>query len=184
MSRLHHSKTGQSIGLALLLLLSACSWNMPAPQQTVSKPQSNAIGPYPNFSGRLIVIDPSRRWQVSVDWQAKQAASGKLRLSHAFSSTVVDFRWTDSYMEIRDSKFPYWRHIEQQELTEHGIMLPPTQLASILLGDIPSHFHQKKQNTWESMNAGYLIRLHWQSESRKLTISDMKHGRIAKLIIQ
>jgi len=184
MRRLHRLKIVQSIGLALLLLLSACSWNMPAQQQTMSKQQSSAIGPYSNFSGRLIVIDPSRRWQVSVDWQADKAESGKLRLSHAFSSTVVDFRWTDAYMEIRDSKFPYWRHIEQQELTEHGIMLPPIQLASILLGNIPSHFHEKKQNTWESMDSGDLIRLHWQAESRKLTISDLKHGRIAKLIIQ
>lgn len=185
MIALSHLKSRAILALALLIALNACSLAIPTGQSTTDKPLAdNSIGPYPTFSGRLIVINPSRRWQVEVDWQAYTSESGKMRLSHAFSGTVVDFRWNNKDMEIRDNKSPYWRPIQQTELTEQGIVLPPNQLASILLGNIPSHFHQKKSNMWESKESGSLIRLLWQAELKKLTISDIQHGRIAKLMIQ
>jgi len=184
MSTFSHRPVMHGLCVALLVFLGACSVSIPANQSTaMHKPTSQKIGPFPAFSGRLIVINPSRRWQVEIDWQAYQPNTGKLRLNHAFSSTIVDFRWNNSHMEIRDNKFPYWRDIQQKELTEHGIMLPPNQLASILLGNIPSSFHQKKNDTWESKQSGSLIRLHWQPALKKLTISDIQHGRVAKLII-
>jgi len=141
------------------------------------------IGPYPSFSGRLLVLEPRRRWSVEIDWQAAIADSGKIRLIHALSGIVVDFRWSGTYMEIRDNKMPYWRYIPQQQLTEHGLVIPPQQLASILLGHMPDHFKQTKHDTWESKASGSLIRLRWQASYQKLTITDLKHGRIAKLII-
>jgi len=180
-----HFISYQSVCLALLISLSACSWNIPSDlHQSVAKTVTNTIGPYPTFSGRLIVINPSRRWQVEIDWQSYESESGKLRLNHAFSSTIVDFRWSNRHMEVRDNTTPYWRDIQPEELAEHGIVLPPSQLASILLGKMPAHFHQKKNNTWESKQSGSLIRLHWQAERQMLTISDIQHGRVAKLIIQ
>jgi len=181
----HLIKTKYILALALLIMLSACSLTTPIDQSATNKVLSgSSIGPYSNFSGRLIVINPSRRWQVDVDWHTYASESGKMRLSHAFSGTVVDFRWNHTKMEIRDNKSPYWRPIQQEVLTKHGIVLPPNQLASILLGKIPSHFHQKKNNMWESKQSGSLIRLLWQAELKKLTISDIKHGRVAKLMIQ
>jgi len=87
-------------------------------------------------------------------------------------------------MEVRDNRTPFWRDIQPAELAEHGIVLPPNQLASILLGNMPSHFHQKKNNMWESKQSGSLIRLQWQAERQMLTISDIQHGRVAKLLIQ
>jgi len=185
MSIFSYQRINKSLCFALLAILGACSWNIPVePTATVHKAASQHIGPFPSFSGRLIVINPSRRWQVEIDWQSYEPETGKLRLNHAFSSTIVDFRWSNSNMEVRDNTTPYWRDIEPEELAEYGIVLPPSQLASILLGKMPSHFHQKKSNMWESKQTGSLIRLHWQADLQKLTISDIQHGRIAKLIIQ
>ncbi|MBL4775192.1 MAG: hypothetical protein JKY87_03965 [Mariprofundus sp.] len=171
------------IGLAAILSLSACAWVTPILQSPTDKLTPISIGPYPVFSGRLLVTEPRRRWQVEIDWQAQQAETGTLRLSHALSGTVVDFRWQDSWMQIRDNQFPHWRNIQQQELAQHGLVIPPSQLASILLGHIPAHFIQKKHDTLESRASGSLIRLRWQSSAQKLTITDLKHGRTAKLII-
>jgi len=169
------------IMLACALALNACA--LLAPPTVPAKPTSS-IGPYSKFSGRLIVIQPSKRWQVAIDWQAQEPKHGQLRLSHAATATVIDFRWSDNDMEIRDNKFPYWRPIQQDELTTYGLVIPPQQLASILLNHIPQHYIEKKPGTWESKDSGSLIRIHWQADLKKLTISDIQHGRVAKLIIQ
>jgi len=171
------------ICLTLILSLQACAWITPILQPPTSKFIPISIGPYHSFSGRLLVSQPRKRWQVAIDWQAKIAETGKIRLSHSLSGAVVDFRWTATSMQIRDNQLPYWRYIQQQELAKHGLVIPPIQLASILLGHIPAHFIQKKHDTWESKASGDLIRLRWQSSLQKLTITDLKHGRIAKLII-
>jgi len=87
-------------------------------------------------------------------------------------------------MEIRDNQQPAWRPVEQAQLAEHGIVIPPQELAAILLGHMPAHFRQRTSNSWESNNGGKLIRLQWKQPSHKLTMSDIKHGRKATLIIQ
>ncbi len=175
--------------LSFILLLNACASLSAGKASNTSSAASKtsttlSIGPYASFSGRLIVFDPSRRWQVSIDWQATQVHTGKLRLTHALSGTVVDFRWADNRMQVRDDKAPYWRSIQQHELTELGIVLPPTQLASILLNQTPEHFHQIKTDTWESMDSGSPIRLRWQKKLHTLTINDVKQHRTARLIIK
>jgi len=176
--------TQRSLLLCLILLLNACASTSNTATVLKQATQRLSIGPYPSFSGRLIVFDTSRRWQVSIDWQATQAATGKLRLSHALSGTVVDFRWTENNMQVRDNKSPNWHPINQQKLTEYGIVLPPSQMASILLGQTPSHFLQIKHDTWESIASGSPIRVRWQDKLHTLTINDMKHHRTAKLIIK
>jgi len=87
-------------------------------------------------------------------------------------------------MEVRDNNAPFWRPIQQQELNKQGIILPPRQLASILLNQTPSHFHKIKHDTWESMESGSPIRLRWQAKLHTLTINDVQHHRTARLIIK
>jgi len=143
-----------------------------------------AIGPYASFSGRLIVIEPARRWQVLIQWKAEQAKRGWLRITHAATGTVVELRWQGKAMQIRDNNAPAWQPIGLAKLSKYGIVIPPQTLAAILLGHMPDHFIQKDEQTWESRQSGHLIRLRWQSNTHKLTMSDLKHGRKATLIIQ
>jgi len=165
--------------LLLTLLFSGCAKKI--------DPQSRpaiSIGPYSEFTGRLIVIETSRRWQTALDWKAESPEQGRLRLTHAATGTVVEFRWHNNFMEVRDNKNRYWKSINQSQLSQQGIVLPPQQLAAILLGNMPEHFTQKKTTEWESRASGSLIRLQWNPDTYRLTISDIQHGRRATLIIQ
>ncbi|ATX81371.1 Outer membrane lipoprotein LolB [Mariprofundus ferrinatatus] len=145
--------------------------------------QSTTIGPYSNFSGRLIVMEPTRRWQVVIQWRAERADRGDVRLTHAATGTVVEFRWAGRQMQVRDSNDHFWRAISADQLGSHGIVMPPQQLALILLGKMPSHFTEAKPDLWESRNSGHAIRLQWYAESKKLVMTDIKQGRQATLII-
>jgi len=170
------------LSLAAILALSGCtttSLHKPAVPVTPA-----SIGPYPSFSGRLIVIEPTKRWQVSLKWQANRPEHGWLRITHAATGVVVELRWQGKTLQIRDNQQPAWRHIELEKLSEHGIIIPPHELAAILLGQMPVHFKQKSEQIWESRQTGHLIRLRWQQGLRKLTITDMKYGRKAVLNIQ
>jgi hypothetical protein len=166
--------------VVLLLSFSSCAavWDK---QSSVNMP--SVIGPYGSFSGRLIVIEPARRWQVLLEWQAETAELGRVRLTHAATSTVVELQWQYEKIQVRNNKHPDWQTIGQQELAELGIVIPPQQLASILLGKMPAHFKRKNNNTWESRQTGGLVRLQWQASRQKLSLTDIKHGRQAMLFI-
>jgi len=146
------------------------------------------IGPYSRFSGRLIVMEPARRWQVSLMWRAIRPEQGWLRITHAATATVVELRWDVHGMTIHDNKHPLWRNIGMNELSAQGIVIPPQQLAAILLGKMPAQFKftgkRTGQQSWKSQQSGRIIKLRWQPEVRKLSITDMKHGRQAILVIQ
>jgi len=174
------SACSSTLIIAVLLSLSSCA-TVPDSQSTANVPA--AIGPYPDFSGRLIVIEPKRRWQVLLKWQAETAEQGKVRLTHAATNKVVELQWQDKQIQVRDNEHPDWQIIGQQKLTELGIVLPLQQLANILLGNIPAHFKHKNNNTWESRQTGSLIRLHWQANRQKLSMTDLKHGRQATLFV-
>ncbi|MDX8406175.1 MAG: lipoprotein insertase outer membrane protein LolB [Mariprofundus sp.] len=164
--------------LAAMLLLAACATPMtPALMQAAS-----SIGPYSLFSGRLIVIEPSRRWQVQIDWNAPTADQGRLRLTHAASNTIIEFRWQGVSMRVRDNHNSNWRAISADQLAEHGIVLPPQQLARILKGKMPATFQQTGPGQWQSND--HSVRLHWHNDSQRLVMTDIKHGRKATLIIQ
>ncbi len=167
--------------ITLLLNLSSCA-TVPNSQSAANVPA--AIGPYADFSGRLIVIEPKRRWQVLLKWQTETSEQGKVRLTHAATNRVVEVQWQHEHIQVRDNEHPDWQIIGQQKLMELGIVLPPQQLASILLGNIPAHFKQKSDNTWESRQTGGLIRLHWQASRQKLSMIDITHGRQATLLIE
>ncbi|ATX80338.1 hypothetical protein Ga0123461_1931 [Mariprofundus aestuarium] len=142
------------------------------------------IGPYSNFSARLIAIEPKRRWQVILQWHADTPERGDLRLTHAASGTIVEFRWFGKRMQSRDNHSRLWKEVDAAQLATQGMVIPPQQLASILLGEMPNHFIEKKPNLWESSASGSLIRLQWKASSKQLTMTDTKHGRQVKLLIQ
>lgn len=168
--------------IAALLQLGGCATT--SQYKPVESAAAISIGPYPAFSGRLIVIEPTKRWQVLLKWQADRPELGWLRITHAVTGTVVELRWQGEAMQIRDNREPDWRQIGLEQLSKHGIVIPPQALAAILLGHMPARFKQKDEQTWESRESGSLIRLRWQPQARKLTMTDMIHGRKATLIIQ
>ncbi len=147
-----------------------------------------AVGPYADFSGRLLVIEPHRRWQVLVQWHADSPDRGHLRLTHAASGSVIELRWQQQQMQMRSGTSPAWQRISPQQLAGEGIVLPPWQLARLLLGGIPEHFslrpaHEPGKAIWESRTVQGLLRLEWTAASRRLVMTDLARGRRATLII-
>jgi hypothetical protein len=165
------------IALGCLLLLNACA--------TIQQNGHGGIGPYAQFSGRLIVIEPGRRWQAVLDWRAHDPATGWMRLTHAASARIIELEWHGENMHIRDNRAgsPLWQPIGMEALAEHGIMLPPATLASILLGAMPPSFTVSGSNEWRGKLNSSFIRLRWQPDARRLTLTDISHGRRAILII-
>ncbi|MDQ6986403.1 MAG: hypothetical protein Q9M25_01205 [Mariprofundaceae bacterium] len=158
-----------------MLFISACASLPPSAE-------APAIGPYHNITARLLVIEPKRRWQVMLDWQA-QKTSGQARLVHAASGNIVELRWQKDDIRLRDNHAPNWRKINMQQLAEHGIVISPYSLSRFLAGQIPAGFRRKNANTWESKRGGKLIRVTWRNANKRLIISDIRHGRRATLII-
>jgi len=162
--------------IAAALLISACAT---LPDQGA---RHASIGPFPAFDGRLIVIEPTRRWQVIVHWQGERQ-QGAARFTHAASGRVAEIRWQGQTIELRDGENPYWRPIHNTQLAEHGIVLPPQQMAAILTGHLPASLHTKDNNRWEGRLQGSFIRLQWQPAEQRLELTDVTHGRRAILII-
>ena len=161
-----------------IMLASACA------KQPILPSEQSAIGPYYQFSARLIVIEPKHRWQVMLQWHADSADKGEARLTHAATGTVIELRWSDSHMQVRSTESRIWKPIDPAQLGSKGIVIPPQQLAAILQGEMPAHFIPMKQGLWESRDSGSPIRLQWTESLQKLTMTDIKHGRRATLLIQ
>jgi len=168
------------IYLFTILLLAACA----TPIKSTTSNTATGIGPFSIFSGRLIVIEPAHRWQALVDWDAPTPHQGALRLTHAASNTVIEFRWQGTARYIRDNSNKTWRPITPAQLAGHGIVIPPALLADILLGHMPAGFHANGPDQWEGRHNGSLIRLLWHADSRRLVMTDIAHGRQATLVIQ
>jgi len=162
--------------IAALLLFTACAT---LPQST----DAPGIGPYHAISARLLVMEPARRWQVMLDWQADTPSSGHARLTHAASGMVVELRWQRNDIRLRDSNSPEWRKVSTDQLAEHGIVVSPYTLSRFLAGQIPPGFRKTGLNSWESKRGGDLVRIGWQAEAQRLELSDIRHGRRATLII-
>jgi len=165
-----------SFGIAVLLLFTACAT---LPEQAGAP----GIGPYSAVSGRLLVMEPARRWQVMLDWKADSPSSGQARLTHAASGTVVELRWQGNDIRLRDSNAPDWRRVSPAQLAEHGIVISPYTLSRFLAGRIPSGFRKTGSNAWESRQDGAPLRVSWKPGEQRLEISDIRHGRRAILII-
>jgi len=169
-------KRALSAGL-IALLLSACV--------ATKRPDSEAsIGPFIKFSGRLIVIDEARRWQVLIDWNGNPEA-GEARLTHAASSRIIAINWSGQKILLRDNLEPEagWRTVSAQQLQAQGIIMPPQQIARILSGDIPSSFAYKGKGEWEGSFDDTRLHIQWFQENRRLQLTDVSHGRKAILSI-
>jgi len=169
--------------LALLLIFTAMLTSA-CVKQPVTTTEKTSIGPFSNFTARLIVIEPKRRWQVMLQWHADSPDRGDVRLTHAATGTVIELRWLDDQMQLRSTQSRMWEPIEAVQLGSQGIVIPPQQLASILLGQMPGHFINKQEGLWESRASGNPIRLQWTPSLHKLTMTDIKHGRRATMLIQ
>jgi len=162
--------------LATLLLLSSCA-SLPISEEAAG------IGPYRSLNARLLVIEPTRRWQVMLHWQADLASAGHARLTHAASGTVLELRWQRNDIQLRDSNAPDWRKVSMQQLAEHGIVVSPYVLSRFLAGRIPAGFRQSGPNAWERRQSGGIVRIHWFPQTQRLELSDIRHGRRATLMI-
>lgn len=159
-----------------MLLIGGCA--------VTKQPAETSIGPYTKFSGRLLVIDASRRWQVLIDWDGTPE-QGRVRLLHGASNRIVNIEWADHSIRFQDNLALQhgWRLISPQQLQELGIILPPQQIALILTGNLPPSFARRGDGEWEgNFNATHL-RIQWFPESRRLELTDVTHGRKAILTI-
>jgi len=164
--------------ILLTAIISGCATIQP------DEPPSS-IGPYQTFSGRLIVIEPNRRWQVLIHWNG-QPEQGEVRLTHAASNRIVLLSWHGAQMRISDNQNPTpgWRHVDNDQLHAMGIILPPQKLAMIFSGKIPSSLKEKEPNLWRGKIGNSLIRLKWINKRNRLEITDITHGREAILMIR
>lgn len=162
------------------LIVSACN-------KTFKSPQNVAIGPFESFEGRLLVMQPTRRWQVQIQWQGT-ANRGQVRLTHAASGRILYLRWQGKKMFSMDNQaatgLSGYHPIQQTELYERGLIIPPQQLANILHGRIPSALKPNGDNQWQGKLNGSLIRIQWLADKQKLTLEDITHGNTALLLIQ
>jgi len=151
----------------------------------VKQQSSTSIGPYNTFDGRLIVIEPKRRWQVTVQWNGTPD-EGTVRLIHAATQRIVELRWQSELMQLRDNQqMPQkWQNISREQLASHGIILPPQQLAEILAGQMPSALIEKNRGEWEGRIHGSFVKVKWLASNHRLEIMDISNGRQATLIIQ
>ena len=76
-----------------------------------------------------------------------------------------------------------WGAINEADLAAHGIVIPPRQLAAILLGHMPPAFRPIGPDRWQTTRRGHLIRIDWHPSARRLTLTDMKRGSRAMLLI-
>ncbi len=162
--------------LCACLLLTACAT---LPEST----QAPSIGPYRAISARLLVIEPTRRWQVMMDWQTDGPSSGRARLVHAASDTVIELRWRKNDIELRDNRSPRWRTVSPVQLARQGIVLTPYALSQFLAGRLPHGFRETGPDAWESRHGHTVIRVSWSAATQRLEVSDVRHGRQATLII-
>ncbi len=166
--------------LALLFLITACT-HKPMIQHT-SSPQDKI---WQRFDGKLLVIEPTRRWQVLIHWEA-DLTQGKTRLTHIATSRIIELKWNHKHTYIRDNQTQHgqWREINHDVLMQYGIVLPPQMLSKILHNQIPSSLQTKDHEMWQGKLYGNSIRLSWKHNRHQLIITDISHGRTAILRIQ
>ncbi len=161
--------------MVLTVFLAACA---KAPPETGRKS-------YAEFSARLMVIEPARRWQVLVDWRNNGKDRGWLRLTHALTGRIVELRWQERHLWLRDNQAAGtdWREINLNYLASYGIPLFPTDVARFLRGSAPDDFTRTGENMWAGKRLNSLIRVRWNQLRRILKITDIRNGKIAILII-
>jgi len=136
------------------------------------------------FQGSLLVFSPKHRFQVQIQWQA-DLQQGHARLTHPASGRVVELRWQNKLLSMRDNQLngQQWQTMTLEQLYDMGIVLPPWVLANILHRQIPKNLHSQGNNRWKGVLNHSVIQLHWQNNGHRLTMTDITHGRKAILRI-
>ena len=164
----------------LLLLLTACS----TLQQSVPIQDDSKCKPWYNFNGQLSILESTHRWQVLIHWQAN-LESGSARLTHAATGRIIELQWQGKQIQMRDNQTATtrWQPIQADTLMQYGIVLPPQSIAMILHHQIPPSLKAKGNDIWQGKLHGNSIRIRWQNNCHKLTMTDITHGRTAILRI-
>jgi len=157
------------------------------PPQSIPKKihTQTGIGPYSEFSGRLLVIQKAKRWQVMLNWRSSQPQTGWLRLHHAASSRIIEVTWKNKSIQTRDNNDhpPIWKQSGYRYLQKQGINILPEDLTTFLLGNIPKGFTKKGLNEWRGYRGKSLIRVVWNPNRKSFMIMDMYKGSKIVLFI-
>lgn len=160
-----------------VLLLASCTTI-----QTAEHP--SGIGPYTDFSGRLLVIQAAKRWQMEIDWHGSEK-EGRARLTHAASNHIVEIQWHRQTMQLRDNQQQMsWQPLSNRQLQHLGIVIPPQQMAGLLTGKLPPNFRAHGDNHWEGTIRDSYLHITWRPEKQQLTILDVTHGNKLILLIE
>ncbi len=130
-------------------------------------------------------MEPEHVWQAILNWQAKQADAGSIRIVHAISGRIIEIRWYENKMWMRDNQGENikWRRIYQGELIAIGIVISPQELSEFLAGHVPSGFQSRNSDQWVIHRNHSHVRVLWKPRMQRLSFSDLKHGRKATLMI-
>ncbi len=162
-------------GIVLVGILVACAKQSP----------ETGTQTYAEFTGRLIVIEPARRWQVLVKWHSIDKDSGKLRLTHAATGRIIELLWQKGQMRLRDNQaaFTSWQDINLKDLTSFGISLHPNDISLFLSGLTPSGFTVTAKNKWSGKRMDSLLKVKWVQNRKQLRVTDTSLGKTAILMI-
>jgi len=88
-------------------------------------------------------------------------------------------------MRLRDNQSdnPDWHSITNEDLTARGIVISPQELSEFLGGHVPSGFQSKGVNRWVIRRQNSNIRVQWDAKKRRMSFSDIRHGRNANIFI-
>ena len=160
-----------------LLLLSAC---------VKHTEEGQICTPIEPFSGRLLVMSTTKRFQVDIDWKGVEQ-KGELRLTHVSSGRIVDVLWEHESMFWHDNENADWSPLTEVELNDMGVILPPWILAKIFLGEMPNTMSTKNQLTWKGSwvhkKTNVELTVRWASDRKRVELVDIKHGRKVVVII-
>lgn len=135
-----------------------------------------------DFSGRLLVMGASHRFQVEMDW-AGDAGQGSIRLTHGMSGRIVDVRWQGRVMAWRDNQQSQaWQPLTEIDLQNMGVIFPPWVMARVFTGDLPDTMVSKDQRIWQGTMAGNELKIVWASAQQKVELTDIKNGRKAVVV--
>ncbi len=138
-----------------------------------------------HIQGRLLVMTPTRRVQLWMQWHANME-HGSVRLTHAASGRILDVRWDarmhPKLIEMRDNQGnTQWTSISMQAWRKMGVVLAPWTLAALLHHQPPSFLHAQDAGHWQGRVQQRLIRIHWQQDAGILRMRDMTAGNTAIL---
>jgi len=111
--------------------------------------------------------------------------AGKLRIWQRTTGRIIELQWQGKQIQMRDNQAATtrWQPIQVDILMQYGIVLPPQSIAMILHHQIPPSLKAKGNEIWQGKLHGNSIRIRWQNNCHKLTMTDITHGRTAILRI-